>query len=79
MITLEGVQRRQRIKGKDWSVINFKVWKHMSLWMKEKNVSPRAVLIEGCRMLGYNPETADAPDTDATTQKPVNNDDFPRI
>lgn len=51
----------------------------MSLWMKEKNVSPRAVLIEGCRMLGYNPETADAPDTDATTQKPVNNDDFPRI
>jgi len=37
-------------------VLSFRIWPHMSKWMREQNLSPRAILIEGCKELGYDPE-----------------------
>lgn len=36
-------------------VISFRITPHMANWMKEENLSPRAILIEGCKELGYKP------------------------
>ena len=37
-------------------IISFRIWPHMSNWMRKENLSPRAILIEACKEMGYNPE-----------------------
>lgn len=51
----EQVQRKQKSQINS-VVISFRIWPHMSVWMRKENISPRAILILACKELGYKPE-----------------------
>ena len=47
------------VKAKDKRntvIISFRIWPHMSKWMKEQNLSPRAIVIAACKEMGYKTE-----------------------
>lgn len=53
----ENCIKLEKPKDKQNSVIiSFRIWPHMSEWMRKENLSPRAILIEACKEMGYNPE-----------------------
>jgi len=53
----ENCTRMPKPKDKQNSVvISFRIWPHMSNWMRKENLSPRAILIEACKELGYDSE-----------------------
>jgi len=53
----ENCTRMPKPKDKQNSVvISFRIWPDMSNWMRKENLSPRAILIEACKELGYDSE-----------------------
>ena len=50
------IRRQKPANKRSTVVISFRVWPHMSEWMRKQNLSPRGILIEGCKELGYDPE-----------------------
>lgn len=62
--------------------VGYKITRHLSAWLKVKDYSPKGILLEACKELGYDANTNNPTNNVASTPQATPSlpePDFPRI